>query len=344
MLAALIQAGAPSPGVDLQTHLGPFPVRMSLCDHGVWAVQAGPFSGQDALFRLLVLPRRPVSQRARTAPPTGPALGEGQALLAGFEAFRSELLRAATHVGGSDRVWTIRFAALKTILDGLPEDVKRVVRLCDGTRDVLRLAAEGPLPPLVTLKVLDKLLSAGVLVRADLDDELVPTTTTTTTTDDADDGGRGPDRRWQRSRTSPPMAGVGTLPPAAATTATTTPTPSTVPTTAPTTTPAPAAPAPVSPVVLSTPAPPETMPAPQAMTPTEPAPVVLEQRRLRAANDDALPRPAPKPRAELHAWLGDEEAFFESHTPPPARWHVWQLAVLLVLGSAIGVVLARACG
>ena len=86
------------------------------------------------------------------------------------------------------------------------------------------------------------------------------------------------------------------------------------------------------------------MPAPRAVTTTEPAPVILEQRRLRTANDDALPRPAPKPRADLHAWLGDEEAFFESHTPPPARWHVWQLAALLVLGSAIGVVLTRACG
>ncbi len=339
MLAALIQAGAPSPGVDLQTQLGPFPARMSLCDHGVWAVQAGPFSGQDALFRLLVLPRRPIAQRARTAPPTGPSLGEGQALLAGFEAFRTELMRAASHVGGSDRVWTIRFAALKTILDGLPEDVKRVVRLCDGTRDVLRLAAEGPLPPLVTLKVLDKLLSAGVLVRADLDDELVSTIPTT----DDDDGGRGPDRRWQRSRTSPPMAGIGTLPPTATTT---TPTPSTVPTATTTAAPAPTTTTVTAPTMPAptTPAPSETMPAPRAVTTTEPAPVILEQRRLRAANDEALPRPAPKPRAELHAWLGDEEAFFESHAPPPSRWHVWQLAALLVLGSAIGVVLARACG
>ena len=362
MLAALIQAGAPSPGVDLQTQLGPFPARMSLCDHGVWAVQAGPFSGQDALFRLLVLPRRTVSQRARTAPPPGTSLGEGSSLLAGFEAFRTDLLRAASHVGGSDRVWTIRFAALKTILDGLPEDVKRVVRLCDGTRDVLRLAAESPLPPLVTLKVLDKLLSAGVLVRADLDDELVPATSN----HDDDDGGRGPDRRWQRSRTSPPMAGIATLPPTAATTTTpspptlptpvnavaatpttppaTTPTtpPATPPATTPTATPAPAASRPVS---TTTTAPAETMPGPRAvMTTTEPAPVVLEQRRVRTANDDALPRPPPKPRAELNAWLGDEAAFFESHTPPPARWHVWQLAVLLALGSAIGVVLARACG
>jgi hypothetical protein len=318
MLATLLEAGAPSPGVDLSLRLGPFRAQLSLCDHAVSNVACGPFSGEDALFRLLLLARRPVARRNRLSRPEGPALGDVGTLLMRFVVFESELERAARRVGGLDRPWRVRFAALKTILEGLPEDVKRVIRLCDGTRDVRQLCAEGPLAPLLTLRVLDKLLVAGVLVRADvLDDDIV-----------SDDDGIVADRRWQQAReTTPPAhAPTTTTPPTAATTRTPSPTAADEP----------------EPVVLSA-MKPATISA--AVDPVAAA----RQRATPAAmisGETALPRPTPRPSEDLQAWLGEEAAFFANEAfdaPKHTPWPLWQLALLLVIGGVGGGLLAHAC-
>jgi hypothetical protein len=323
MLATLLEAGAPSPGVDLSLKLGPFRAQLSLCEHAVSDVVCGPFSGEDALFRLLLLPRRGVARRPRLSRPDGPVIGDVGTLLMRFVVFESELERGARHVGGLDRVWRVRFAALKTILEGLPEDVKRVIRLCDGTRDVRHLCAEGPLSPLLTLRVLDKLLVAGVLVRADvLDDDIV-----------ADDDGIAADRRWQQAReTTPP-----------------TPAPTSPPTTTPlttTTTPSATAAAEPEPVVLSA-----TKPArPSTSSPAGLEVVAAARQRATPASmisgETALPRPTPRPSEDLQAWLGEEAAFFAdaaAHGPKHTPWPLWQLALLLIMGGIGGGLLAHAC-
>lgn len=326
MLATLLEAGAPSPGVDLSLRLGPFRAQLSVCEHAVSDVVCGPFSGEDALFRVLLLPRRPVARRNRLSRPDGPALGDVGTLLMRFVVFESELERSARRVGGLERFWRVRFAALKTILEGLPEDVKRVIRLCDGTRDVRQLCAEGPLAPPLTLRVLDKLLVAGVLVRADvLDDDIV-----------SDDDGIAADRRWQQARETTPPAPAPTSPPPPATPPTTT-TPTTPPTTS-----SPTAAAEPEPVVLS------------AMKPaaTAAAVDVVAAARQRAtpasmiSGETALPRPTPRPSEDLQAWLGEEAAFFANeaaHTPKHTPWPLWQLALLLVIGGVGGGLLAYAC-
>lgn len=330
MLATLLEAGAPSPGVDLSIRLGPFRAQLALCDHVVSDVVCGPFTGEDALFRLLLLPRRPVAQRARLSRPDGPAIGDIGTLLMRFVVVESELERAARHVGGLDRIWRVRFAALKTILNGLPEDVKRVIRLCDGTRDVRHLCAEGPLAPLVTLRVLDKLLVAGVLVRADvLDDDHHPT---------SDDGGIMADRRWQSARE----------------TSSSTTTPSATSTTGDASTSSLTAPA----TATATAGTPPLQPEADESSTTKPAPAaavidvvaVARQQATPASmisGETALPRPTPRPSEDLQAWLGEQAAFFADtapHGPKHTPWPLWQLALLLVGGGVLGGLIARACG
>jgi hypothetical protein len=334
MLATLLEAGAPSPGVDLSLRLGPFRAQLSVCEHAVSDVVCGPFVGEDALFRLLLLPRRPVAQRKRLSRPDGPVLGDVGSLLMRFVVFESELERGARHVGGLDRVWRIRFAALKTILENLPEDVKRVIRLCDGTRDVRHLCAEGPLSPLVTLRVLDKLLVAGVLVRADILDD-----------DDAGTDGIAADRRWQQAReTTPPTAATTTSPgmpeaPAAAEAAASSS----------------ASSAPAEPLMLSTTktTASTTTATATATTATTTALDVVAQARQRAtpasmiSGETALPRPTPRPSEDLQAWLGEEAAFFADaapHGPKHTPWPLWQLGLLLVGGGVVGGLMAHACG
>jgi hypothetical protein len=325
MLATLLEAGAPSPGVDLSLRLGPFRAQLSVCEHAVSDVVCGPFVGEDALFRLLLLPRRPVARRTRLSRPDGPVLGDVGSLLMRFVVFESELERGARHVGGLDRVWRIRFAALKTILEGLPEDVKRVIRLCDGTRDVRHLCAEGPLSPLVTLRVLDKLLVAGVLVRADiLDDDEAGT----------DEDGIAADRRWQQARetsAAAPSAGE-----AVATVSASSPAASGN-----------------EPLVLSTAKPSTASTTPSTSTPSAAGlDVVARARQLATpasmiSGETALPRPTPRPSEDLQAWLGEEAAFFADaapHGPKHTPWPLWQLGLLLLGGGVLGGLVAHACG
>jgi hypothetical protein len=46
----------------------------------------------------------------------------------------------------------------------LPERVRDVLRLCDGTRTLETLSALSPLPPAPTERVVDRLLELGVVV------------------------------------------------------------------------------------------------------------------------------------------------------------------------------------
>jgi len=325
MLATLLEAGAPSPGVDLSLGLGPYRARLALCGHTVAEVFCGPFVGEDALFRLLLLPPRAVTQRARLSLADGPVLGDVEVLLQRFVAFEGGLERDALDLGGLDRVWRIQFVALKAILPGLPEDVKRVIRLCDGTRDVRRLCAEGPLAPLLTLRVLDKLRVAGVLVCADSIDDNVDV-------GEANEDGIAADRRWLEARAARTTTTPATSTASVQATAVPAPTKTTATPTAEA----------ESVVVLTT---------KTARTAVELEMVARARQRATPASiisgETALPRPTPRPSEDLHAWLGEEAGFFADEIaagPKHAPWSLWQLALLLVGGGLVGGLIAWACG
>jgi hypothetical protein len=376
MLAAILELGAPTPGVDITLAFGPFTATVVVCDDDVVSVTCGPHHGQDALFRLLMVKPKGLRQIRRELPPNRDLqrpIGSGVALLARFETFMEELRRSAAPLGGLERRWAIHFPALKSILAGLPEDVKRVVRLADGTRDVGRLVAESPLHSEVTLRVLSKLLSAGALLRADIDDE------GHVVADDNDgdapsDDGISADRRWQRSNssavpsasstssptpTAPPATTAQTAttsPKAKVTTTATTATPETTPVMLPS--PQARAAAAAASTAASTAASASTAsssasaPVQASATKTaEETPITLDRHKVAGAQ--ALPKSPPKPAAELSAWLGDEHSFFDSDaqaqapTRPSAAMGTspwWQLAILLAVGAVIGVVVARVLG
>jgi hypothetical protein len=312
MLRALLEAADGPPAVH-ELFLGPFSARIVVADGQVLSARAGPFVGDDALFRLLLVSRRPVRSQSMTVTTTDAPVGGSIELLERFGAFARDLERLSARAGGFSRVWAVRFVALKEVLLGLPDDVKRVVRLLDGTRDLRNLIAESPLPPPLTLRVVEKLLQRGALERADLHAEGAEVR------DAVVDGTAQADRSWLGERASK------------------------APEPATTTTTDPPAPAP----------PPDPDPAPATTTTTTATtttdPVVLEKRREHPPMPGALPGAIPGPRApqgaELSAWLGPEDQFFKESEalPPPAEtWAPWTLVVLVIAGAAVGAVLALA--
>ena len=321
MLRALLEA-ADGPAAVHELFLGPFSAVVVVAEGQVLSARAGPFVDEDALFRLLLLPRRPVRSQIDPPRPSSSSLGAASELLDRFDAFARDLSRQSARAGGLTRVWAVRFVALKAVLQGLPDDVKRVVRLLDGTRDLQTLIAESPLPPPLTLRVVERLLQRGALERADLaadhDDDAVssaPQVVDDATT--APPRAAGADRSWLQERES--------LPPAPAPPEPTTETPTTTTTT--------------------------TEPTSPTTTSPEPAEPLLLHRRGHALSAASLPGAIPAPRgargAELSAWLGPEDAFFEREVPatvepPPETWAPWTLVVIVVAGACIGAVLALA--
>ncbi len=351
MLRALLEATETGNAPVLhELALGPFPARIIVDGLAVRSVSAGPFSGQDALFRLLLVKRRGV--RSRPVPPGSAIVGEGvgspRDLLENFDAHHQELERLAGRAGGFGRIWAVRFAALKGVLAGVPEDVKRVVRLLDGTRDLRTLLAESPLPAPLTVRVVERLLQQGALERADLESA------------DLESAGRGvvearepsgpvttADRSWLDERvTRPPQPAAPTTNTTTNTTTTNTAAATSTATTlaaALATTTAPASTALAAPTALVS-TPPMTMAT--AANPTPAEPVLLERKRAPATTLSTLPT-LPSPRPELQTWLGPEDEFF-ARVPHraaggAASWPPWTLAALVIAGAVVGALVARAC-
>lgn len=294
--------------------LGAWVARVVVDGSVVKAVSAGPFAGEDALFRLLLSPRRAV--RTQSMPSVAAIAGEvgaASSLLERFDGWLRDLEKSALRAGGFSRVWAVRYLALKTVLNGLPDEVKRVVRLLDGTRDLRTLIAESPLSAPLTLRVVERLLQQGTLERADLD---VVDSAPSVVDAEEKPVDKGADRSWLDERVTRPP--------------TTTAPPSTTPT-----------PPSEEPLVLEAKKPAPT--PPPTTTPTQPAPTTV-------AGTSTLPASVPSPKKpELTTWLGPEDAFFDSHAPaaaapsPASSWPPWTLAALVVVGALVGAVVARAC-
>lgn len=53
-----------------------------------------------------------------------------------------------------------------SLYPGLPEPARRVLRLCDGTRDSTRICADSGLPTAAAARVLDRLVGLGAVIRS----------------------------------------------------------------------------------------------------------------------------------------------------------------------------------
>ncbi len=173
MLRMLLQAGGrDNVATVLETTLGPYPAQIVVRGAVIVSATAGPFVGVDALLRLVLTKRhseqqtvhqKPVPAALSSSVAAAVGLGLVDDVLADVDAQRDALQEEAEVFGGFARVATVRFASLAPLVDGLPDDVQRVVRLADGTRDIVTLLAQADLAPVVTVRVLGKLLRSGVL-------------------------------------------------------------------------------------------------------------------------------------------------------------------------------------
>lgn len=312
--------------------LGPWVGALHLTEGQIVDARVGPFSGEAALWRML-LPTSPriTVEPGRARATGGAMLGRPDALLLRASERLALLERMADKVGGLERVWAIRFDALQVRLESMPDGIHPVLRLLDGKRDVRQVVAECPVDDVLALRVLGKLLSEGILVLPDavapesgpaiIDvagglEEALTAALAELSADDVElpaPSATAPDAPAADTNAAPSSEPPGPMP---------------------------------APSMVPAPLPTRPLPHPSP-TPTGPP-----SARSGLAQHIALPRPAP-PLAtadELRAWLGVEEAFFS--VPPAAAQATprgvplpWGLLAALA-GSAVvvGVLLGRACG
>lgn len=332
----------------LELRLGAFPARVLVDGEQLVAASAGPFAGHDVLVRLLLVPDRASTARPLAGAVPAVRVGAVDDVLAAVDAEVFELEKKAERVGGLARVWGVRFAALRAVMTGFPDDVKRVVRLVDGTRSIAALLAESPLAPPLTLRVIERLLALGVLERADVTDAADADSGAAVVVDGVDAARRGPDRSWLEQRTSlvpQPSTSTATAT-STATTTTTTTTTTTMESTSPSSPEGDTTSAPAEPPTTSTSTTSSEAAEPLLLTPKA-KPKLASTAPSTVAGTPSLPLPLPPPKPELSAWLGPEDEFFQSHgepaAPPPASWPPWLLFTLVLAGAALGAVLARSC-
>ncbi|MBI1946634.1 MAG: DUF4388 domain-containing protein [Deltaproteobacteria bacterium] len=315
--------------------LGAWVGALHLTEGQIVDARVGPLSGEAALWRMLlpIAPRITVEPgRARAT--GGAMLGRPDALLPRAAELLALLERLAEKVGGLARVWAIRFDALQARLETLPDGIHPVLRLLDGKRAVRQVVAECPVDDVLTLRVLAKLLSEGILV---LPDAATPASGLEVI--DVEGGLEEALTAALAELSADDVELPAPAPPGASTPE-------------------------VAPPVATSSEPPGPMPSPitepPASTPssssTSPAYTVRSggDRRSTAGGLPqhlALPRPAPPVVSadELRAWLGVEEAFFSVPpvaTPAPRATSLpWGLlAALAGVAVVVGVLLGRACG
>ncbi len=173
MLRTLLQAGGDDVvGTVFECSLGAVPARVVVLGQQVIAATVGSSAGLDALVRTLLLEPQQVQQRSASASLVSslsalPTLGPVEHVLATVDAQIEQLSLGAAALGGLQGQLAVHLAQLGNHSVSLPDDVQRLARLADGTRDVAALLIEAPLAPPLALRALIKLCELGIVERVD---------------------------------------------------------------------------------------------------------------------------------------------------------------------------------
>jgi hypothetical protein len=174
MLRTMLQAGGDDVvGTVFECSVGAVPARVVVVGQQVITATFGSSApGLDALVRVFLVDPQQVQQR--TAAPSlvsslsgVPALGSVADVLVAVDAQIEQLRRDAAALGGMRGGVAVQLVLLGNQKDALPDDVQRLARLADGTRDVGTLLVESTLPPATALRALSKLVDLGIVARTD---------------------------------------------------------------------------------------------------------------------------------------------------------------------------------
>lgn len=173
MLRTLLQAGGDDVvGTVFECSLGAMPARVVLLGHQVITATVGSSAGLDALVRTLLIEPQQVQQRPASPSLVSslsavPTLGPVAHVLASVDAQLEQLHVDAAALGGMRGQLAVHLVPLGNHKASLPDDVQRLARLADGTRDVATLLIEAPLTPPLALRALLKLYELGIVARVD---------------------------------------------------------------------------------------------------------------------------------------------------------------------------------
>jgi hypothetical protein len=148
-------------------NLGPLEGTLTFEQGQVTAARLGDLSGRPAFFRAMAATAGAFTIKPARAGKVHSSLGEVGELLDQVAKHDAEIRSLAGDVGGLDRVWSIRFAALKRVLNVLPDEINPLLRLLDGRRTVREVLAATTLDDVLVLRVMHRLLTMGVLVLPD---------------------------------------------------------------------------------------------------------------------------------------------------------------------------------
>jgi hypothetical protein len=173
MLRTLLQAGGDDVvGTVFECSLGAVPARVVVLGQQVITATVGSSAGLDALVRTLLVEPQQVQQRPASPSLVSslsalPTLGPLDHVLATVDAQLEQLRLEAVALGGLQGQLAVQLVLLGNHKATLPDDVQRLARLADGTRDVATLLVEAPLAPPLALRALLKLSELGIVARVD---------------------------------------------------------------------------------------------------------------------------------------------------------------------------------
>lgn len=149
---------------------GPFPVRIVVRAGDVVDARVDGVRGERALLRALDAEQGRWRIDEDVSAPRG--AGIGHISLDAVFARRDQLRELAVVVGGLEAIWGVRFRVLQRELPSIPDDVNPLLRLVDGKRTIGRVLLESPFEERLTVRVLHRLLTKGILVRPDEPDSV----------------------------------------------------------------------------------------------------------------------------------------------------------------------------